>query len=111
MISLTANVQQTINAILADEVVPVVQPNNGKLYVLSIGNRELGNITYTIFDETMKWPEESWEVRYSAKHVIGNILFDPMPKSKLQFIVDEQIPEQPREIWTCFGLAGKGTVK
>lgn len=110
MINLTANVQQTVNAILAEEIVPVVQPNNGKLYVLNTSQRDMGNIIYTVFDETTKWPEESWQVRYSHKHMIGNVLFDPMIKSQLQYIVDDQIPERPRECWPCYGLAGKGTV-
>jgi len=97
-IALTSRVNETINAIDSGAVVPVVDPHDGYIYVLNTSNKELGYIIYTKFDRPSKFPLESWTVRYSAKHIVNDVILNTaMIKSQLDYIQDFEIPGEIRE--------------
>jgi len=94
-IALSTNVGQAIIEIDAKTVEPIVEPGDGFIYVLNTINKELGNIIYTVFDATTRFPDKSYQVRFGNQHIVAQVLWDPMPRSALDTIIDLEIPGMP----------------
>lgn len=94
-IALTTKVWLAINEIDSGDIDPIVEPGDGFIYVLNTSAKELGNIIFTVFDAKTRFPDKSYQVRFSAYHVVGQVLWDPMPRSTLEQIIDLEIPGMP----------------
>ena len=97
-IALTTRVYEAVNAIDTGSIDPVVDPQDGYIYVLNTMNKELGSIIYTKFGRESRFPLESWTVTYGNRHIINDIILNPaMITSRLEVIVDLLIPGEIRE--------------
>ncbi|RLD77629.1 MAG: hypothetical protein DRJ15_13160 [Bacteroidetes bacterium] len=94
-IALTTSVSQAIIEIDNETIEPIVEPGDGFIYVLNTSNKELGNIIYTVFDAATRFPDKSYQVRFGNQHIVAQVLWDPMPRSTLEKIVDLEIPGMP----------------
>lgn len=90
-IHLETNIITAINAIDNGEVNPIV--DTGKyLYVLNTSNKELGNLIFTVFNPESRMPVASYQARFGTYHRVVQVMFGPMPISKLDKIVDLSLP-------------------
>lgn len=98
-ISLSSKVQAVVNAIQTEDLLPVVEPGDGKVYVLDITQREFGSLQYTVFDEVTRFPEKSYSVKYGTQHTIHQTLYSAFTRYELDAILTDIIPGQPRSDW------------
>lgn len=91
-VSLHANVQRAIDAIKTHESGRCVQHCGPVTFVLCTDHAHLGSLLYTAFNTATGFPIESWQARFSRAHVVGQVLFTPVPKIKLPYLVDCCIP-------------------
>ena len=94
-IALTAKVQDVVNAMALDDILPVVDPRNGFFYILDADNKEFGTIQYTRFNVDTYLPVDGYQVKYSNKHTIVEVLFNPLPRSKHPPFMDEFPGQEP----------------
>ena len=91
-VSLHAKVQAAIDSIKLGHSGRVVTYCGPVTFVLSTAQAHFANLLYTSFCTQTGFPIESWQARYSNAHVIGQILFSPVPKIRLPYFVDCFIP-------------------
>jgi hypothetical protein len=93
-VPLDANVQAIVNAINTNSIVPYGDYGGPTVYYFQTLNNGLGNLAYTVFDRNTQLGLASFTVRYGAAATIGQILFQPFPRSQidLQFLVLPYIP-------------------
>lgn len=94
-VSISSFVKDVVTAINTDKVIPYGDFGGDKVYWFQTVKNGLGNIVYTVFDRETTMGIESVEVRYGAATTIGQAIFSPMPKGKidLQFLL---LPYQPK---------------
>lgn len=92
LISPETNIRDAIRAIGTAGQTPVVKIG-GKTYVLNIRDTGRGIIIYTSFE--LGSPVESVEARYGSHHTVGDVIRNPVPKRRLDEIVDREIPVEP----------------
>lgn len=90
-LSLLTNIRDAMNSI-DDGGSPVVDPNDGKIYVLDTSDRYIGNILYTIFDKETEEALSSWQARYGTYHTVQQVLFNPIPRGQLTDVLITEIP-------------------
>lgn len=88
-IALDSNVQQVVNAINTNSVIPYGDYGGSNVYYFQTFDNGLGNLVYTIFDKTTTLGLSSFMVRYGAAATIRQVLFQPFPRSQidLQFLI------------------------
>lgn len=93
-IALDANVQDVVNAINMNCVIPYGDYGGSTVYYFTTMCNGLGNLTYTIFDKETSLGLSSFMVRYGVAATIRQILFEPFPRSQigLQFLILPAIP-------------------
>ena len=91
-VSLHAKVQESINAIMQGRSGRVVESCGSVAFVLCADHAHLGSLLYTCFNAATGHPLGSYQAKYSNAHVVGQILFSPVPKIKLPYLVDSVIP-------------------
>lgn len=82
-VALEAGVAAVILAIRSRQVIPLGDYGGPQLYWFSVSDWELGNIIYTVFDRGTSLGLASYTVRYGAATTIGQVLFNPMPRSEI----------------------------
>ena len=82
-IALDARVAAVILAIRSNQVIPLGDYGGPQLYWFSVSDWELGNIIYTVFDRGTSLGLASYTVRYGSATTIGQVLFNPMPRSEI----------------------------
>ena len=92
-VSLVAYVQYVVNAINNKSVVPYGDFGGPVVYWFQTVNNGLGNIVYTTFDRATNVALASYTVRYGAASTIGQVIYEPYPKSQIatQFTILPQI--------------------
>lgn len=93
-IALDASVQEVVNAINTNSIIPYGDYGGTTVYYFSTMNNGLGNLVYTVFDKNTTLGLASFMVRYGAAATIRQVLFQPFPRSQidLQFLILPNIP-------------------
>ena len=93
-VSLDAKVQDVVNAINANTIVPYGDFGGPNVYYFQTFDNGLGNLAYTIFDRHTNLGLASFMVRYGAAATIRQVIMQPFPRSQidLQFLILPQIP-------------------
>lgn len=92
-VSVNSHVWQALNAIIKNEVRPVVDNGGDTIIVLNASQIGLGNLLYTFFNRYTGVPIASYGARYGAQHTVGQVVYYPFPKRKLDYFVDTAIPD------------------
>lgn len=91
-IHLHSNIITTVNAIDAKEIEPIVDYSS-YLLLLDTSNKELGNLRFTRFLKETLAPIDSYEVRYSTYHTVGQVLMTPIaPRFKFDEPIHSELP-------------------
>lgn len=98
MIALTTKVNKAIEYILEDNGTAVMQPGDGKIYVLDVSLRHFGTLQYTVFDETTQYPLASFQVRFGNQHIMHQVLFGSMNRLRLGTLLTTSIPGQIKPV-------------
>lgn len=93
-VALDATVQAVINAINAQSIVPYGDYGGPTVYYFQTFDNGLGNLVYTVFDKATTLGLASFMVRFGAAATIGQVLFQPYPRSQidLQFLILPHVP-------------------
>ena len=93
-VALQANVQQVINAINTNSVIPYGDYGGSSVYYFQTSENDLGNIIYTVFDRVTQLGLASFMVRFSAASTMQQVIFGQMPRSQIniQYLVLPQLP-------------------
>lgn len=97
LISSKCNVMDAIYGIIAGDYSPIVD-NGIHYYYIDVEKWGNGTLYYTTFNKTTLEPVESWEVKFGSYHIMYQIIYDPLPKIKLESIKHVTLPTLPPEI-------------